>query len=507
MMAAPHSDKNVTLADLFGDMVPAAIAHRTVPDIFSDSRFSTDGGLFLARQGHDSHGLDYLGEALRRGAAFAAWEPAPGAEVPQLTGNIVCFPVHGLGARMGGIADRFFGTPSANMEVVGVTGTNGKTSCTNLLAQALEICDRPSGVIGTLGSGRTGHLSQPGLTTPDVIDVHRILANIRETQGEVVAMEVSSHALDQSRVDGVRFKVAAFTNLSRDHLDYHGTMEDYAQAKRRLFETPGLEYAVINGDDPVGASLLEEPPPGVVTVCVSRGAQVRGDHHVTITATHCESAGLSIEFDTSWGKGRLDSHLWGEFNADNLALTLAVLLTLGVSFKEALSALSGIHAPAGRLEVFKAAVEGSELASVVVDYAHTPDALAKALQALRTHTSGKIWCVFGCGGERDSGKRPQMGAVAESLADVVIVTDDNPRGEDPADIRRQVLEGAPQAREIGGRREAILAAIAEAGAEDIVLVAGKGHETGQIIGSGDNMRVLPFDDVDVARECVAEVAR
>jgi UDP-N-acetylmuramoyl-L-alanyl-D-glutamate--2,6-diaminopimelate ligase len=496
MMAAPHNDKNMTIADLFGDQAPKSIAHKPVSNIFADSRSATTGGLFLARQGRVSHGLDHLGDALRRGAAFAAWEPAPGYEVPQLSGSVVCFAVPALGDSMGRIADRFFHEPSANLEVVGVTGTNGKTSCTSLLAQALEICGRPSGVIGTLGCGRVGRLSDPGLTTPDVIDVHRTLADIREAQGEVVAMEVSSHALDQSRVDGVRFKVAAFTNLTRDHLDYHGTLENYAQAKRRLFEVPGLEHAVINVDDPVGRRLLEELPAGIETVCVGHKENPRGDRHVTMTSKRCDGAGIAIGFDTSWGPGQVNSPLWGDFNADNLALTLGILLVLDIPIENALAALSEIRAPAGRLEVFDAAVAGSELARVVVDYAHTPDALAKALQALRDHTSGKILCVFGCGGERDSGKRPQMGAVAERFADVIIVTDDNPRGEDGDQIISDIVAGmsAPPRVE-RDRAAAIQLALAAARSGDVVLVAGKGHEEYQLI-AGER---LSYSDREVVR--------
>jgi UDP-N-acetylmuramoyl-L-alanyl-D-glutamate--2,6-diaminopimelate ligase len=401
-----------------------------------------------------------------------------------------------LGARLGGIADRFFASPSEVLDVVGVTGTNGKTSCTNLIAQALESCGRPSGIIGTLGSGRTGDLTDLGLTTPDVVEVHRALAAIREQGGEAVAMEVSSHALDQARVDAVRFRIAAFTNLTRDHLDYHGTFEAYAQAKQRLFAAPGLMCAVVNGDDPFGHRLLDQVCADVETVCVGRDRKVTADRHLTIGATHSASGGLSIDFESSWGNGRIESPLWGEFNADNLALSLAILLVLGIPLDQALSALSRTGAPAGRLEVFEALDRNSGLPTVVVDYAHTPDALAKALQAVRAHTQGRVGCVFGCGGERDSGKRPEMGEVAERLADFTIVTDDNPRGEGGDQIVAGIVAGMSATPRVERDREsAIRLALGETGAGDVILVAGKGHEDYQLI-AGERRR---YSDREVVR--------
>ena len=482
MMAAQQKDMSITLGDLFGSDVPESITDRKVGNIFSDSRRATAGGLFLACSGTASHGLDYLGDAMQRGAAYAAWEPASGVAAPQLSGDVICFAVLDLHARLGGIADRFFASPSAKLDVVGVTGTNGKTSCTNLVAQALESCGRPSGVIGTLGSGRTCALTNPGLTTPDVVEVHRALAAIREQGGEAVAMEVSSHALDQARVDAVRFKIAAFTNLTRDHLDYHGTFDAYAQAKQRLFNAPGLMYAVVNGDDPFGQRLLDQVPTDVGTVCVGHDRKVIADRHLTIDATQSASDGLSIDFDSSWGHGRIESPLWGEFNADNLTLALAILLVLDIPLDQALSALSRTAAPAGRLEVFETSNRNKGLPTVVVDYAHTPDALAKALYAVRAHTQGKVGCVFGCGGERDAGKRPEMGEVAERLADFTIVTDDNPRGEDGDQIIAGILAGMSATPRVERDREsAIGLALGEAGAGDVILVAGKGHEDYQLV--------------------------
>ena len=499
MMAAQRKDKCITLGELFGDHLAEPLTDREVDNIFSDSRRATSGGLFLARSGAGSHGLDHLGDAMRRGAAYAAWEPVSGVEAPQLSGDVICFAVPNLGARLGEIADRFFGSPSADLDVVGVTGTNGKTSCAWLVAQALEHCGRPSGLIGTLGSGRTGDLTDLGLTTPDAVEVHRALAAIREQGGKAVAMEVSSHALDQSRVDAVRFRIAAFTNLTRDHLDYHGTFEAYAQAKQRLFNAPGLMCAVINCDDPFGRRLLDQVPADVETVCVGHDKKVIADRHVTIAATQSESGGLSIDFDSSWGNGRINSPLWGEFNVDNLALALAILLVLEVPLDEALSALSRTTAPAGRLEVFSSSQENGAQPMVVVDYAHTPDALAKALHAVRAHTQGRVGCVFGCGGERDPGKRAEMGEIAERLADFAIVTDDNPRGEDGDQIVAGILAGMSDAPRVERDREsAIRLALSESGAGDVILVAGKGHENYQLV-AGERRQ---YSDRDVVRALV-----
>lgn len=496
MMVLETQQSAMTLRDLFGNRVPAEIAGTTVADIASDSRRCRAGGLFLALRGAGSHGLEHLGEALRQGVSAIAWESCAGVTAPDVSGNAVCFEVQDLGATVGEIADRFFDQPSARMDVVGVTGTNGKTSCTYFLAQALEICGRSTGVIGTLGVGRAGALENVGLTTPAVVEVHRALATIRDAGGDTVAMEVSSHALDQGRVDAVRFKAAVFTNLTRDHLDYHGTIEKYAAAKERLFHTADLDHAVINCDDPFGVQLADRVcrETDLEVVRVGGALESRGASYVAIESVIATKNGLSLVVDTSWGAATIESPLWGQFNAENLALSLGLLLALGHSLADASNALQQIQPPPGRMEVFTPAVSG--LPAVIVDYAHTPDALDKALRAARTHTSGKIWCVFGCGGERDKGKRPQMGRIAESAADTVIVTDDNPRGEDGDAIVTDILAGmAGTATAQRDRRSAITFAIEQAGEADVVLVAGKGHEDYQLV-AGER---LPFSDRELVR--------
>jgi UDP-N-acetylmuramoyl-L-alanyl-D-glutamate--2,6-diaminopimelate ligase len=479
MMAAEQQLATATVGELFGDDAPPALAGRSVSGLAADSRRVTPGGLFLACAGRRSHGLDHVAEALARGAALVAWEPVAGRPAPALISGAECFPVVALGRRSGEIADVFFGRPSASLAVVGFTGTNGKTTCTQLVGGALEAAGRAAGVIGTLGAGRVGGLVDLGYTTPDAVEVHRTLAAIRDAGGEDVAMEVSSHALDQGRVAGVRFRVAAFTNLSRDHLDYHGTLEAYAAAKLALFRSPGLDAAVVNGDDPLADDVLAQLGSGTTAIVVGRQPGGRGDRRLEIEALEHGPAGLTVSFGGSWGQGRLRSPLWGEFNGSNLALALGVLLALGLELGEATDALGSVRAPAGRMELFVAPRPGPR---VIVDYAHTPDALAQALAAVRAHCEGRVWCVFGCGGERDRGKRPEMGAVAEQLADEIVVTDDNPRGEAGDAIVAQILAGMERRPRVErDRRAAITLAVAEAGPDDVVLVAGKGHEDYQLV--------------------------
>ena len=500
MMPARQPSNEVALSALFGDDLPGAIGDRPVTGLAVDSRRVTPGGLFLACAGERTHGLDYLPEALRRGASFVAWEPVDGRAAPDVTGQAICFPVPCLRQRAGGIAGRFFGEPSQSLDVVGVTGTNGKTTCTHLIAGALEAAGRPAGLIGTLGAGRVETLQDLGFTTPDAVEVHRALAGILNEGGRAVAMEVSSHALDQARVAGVRFRLAAFTNLSRDHLDYHGTLARYAAAKLALFEMAGLGGAIVNGDDPLSDRILGSLPAGVPSIVVGRNAEGRGDRQLVTSTVASGPEGLTIGFSGSWGPLRLTSPLWGTFNAENLAVSLAVLLALDTDPGDALAALGTMRAPAGRMEVFAGAAGGPR---IVVDYAHTPDALAKALWALRAHCDGRLWCVFGCGGERDPGKRPEMGAVAERLADAVILTDDNPRGEEGDAIVADVLAGMSAAPRLErDRRAAIGLAVSGAGPDDVVLVAGKGHEDYQLIG--DERRA--FSDRDIVRGLLGDDA-
>jgi UDP-N-acetylmuramoyl-L-alanyl-D-glutamate--2,6-diaminopimelate ligase len=486
----PAMEARTTLAGLLEGIaqVPRDVA---LTDLTLDSRTASHGGLFLACRGIASHGLEHVERALLAGVSAVAWEPAPGVPDPDLPESVVSVRVPALGRHVGRIADRFFGSPSAGLRIAAITGTNGKTTVAWLLAQAFSAVGRPAGYSGTLGFGPVGSLEPATHTTPDCVTVHRQLSHLRAAGVHTLGMEVSSHALAQERVSGVRFDTALFTNLSRDHLDYHQTMEAYGEAKARLFGWPGLNHRVINVNDAFGRRLCEQLPASAsyTAVCAvpgDRGNAVdatRGNRFVHATGVAAVTGGLQIGFDSSWGSGRLSSRLIGEFNAENLLLALATMLLWEVPASQAIAALESSAAPPGRMETFG---DGVRTPLVVVDYAHTPDALAKALRAARAHCRGRLWCVFGCGGDRDAGKRPLMGAIAYEQADEVIVTDDNPRTEDADRIVAAIVAGMPAGSAhsvIRERARAIATAVERASADDVVVVAGKGHEEYQIYGT------------------------
>ncbi len=470
--------------------VPAANdvpVHRLV----ADSRSVQVGDVYVARAGTNTHGLRYAAEVMAKGAAAILFEaPKPEGLVLPAEFAARAIAVPNLSAKLGVLADRANGSPSQTLRVVGVTGTNGKTSTVQLIAQAFEQLGTPAGSIGTLGVGRVGHIVQGERTTPDVLAVHSLLAQLRDAGAGAVAMEVSSHALDQGRVDGVRFEVAVFTNLTRDHLDYHGSIEAYAEAKARLFADPAPLRAVLNIDDAFGRSLAARMSEGMRwTVSASGDASAR---------LRAESIRMSVDglhFDLIEGEQRaaLASPLLGRFNVDNLLAVAAVLRAMGFDFAAVAAVLPKLQPVHGRMT----RLGGGTQPLVLVDYAHTPDALQQALTSLRGHVHGVLICVFGCGGERDRGKRPLMAEVAEKHADRVFVTDDNPRSEDGDSIVADILAGFPEPhrhRVIRDRRAAIRAAVAEARAGDVVLVAGKGHESYQEIAGVRHA----FDDVAVA---------
>ena len=492
MMPEADTPPVMTLGELLGPAAPAALAPRTVTDITLDSRRARPGALFLAVPGARSHGLQHAVAAVEAGASLVAWEPADGLGAPSLPAGAEAFPVPGLHERLGEIADRFFGAPSRRLEVVGITGTNGKTTCAHLVAGGLDALGRRAGLVGTLGVGPVGALRASALTTPDVVEVHRALADLAGLGLRAVAMEVSSHALDQGRVDGVRYAVAAFTNLSRDHLDYHPSLEAYGECKARLFLEHAPRVSVINALDGFGRRLLGRLPGDARCVAVTDGPAdpVPGARCLRLGTVTPRPDGLTVSLDGDWGAVTLESRLVGAFNAENLAVALGVLLALDVAPQEAAAALAGIGAPAGRMESFP---DQARDVLAVVDYAHTPDALAKALGALRRHCRGRLWCVFGCGGDRDQGKRPEMGRIAEQLADELVITDDNPRTEDGVAIVTDILSGLAdpaRARVERDRAAAVRQALAAAQPGDVILVAGKGHEAVQIVGAEQR----PFSD-------------
>ncbi len=479
------------LPDVAGIPVDLAITGLT-----QDTRSIRTGNAFVAIGGFGTHGLHFAAQAKAANAAAILYEPPAPDDLPA---PVEAIAVPHLRARLGVMADCFHGHPSGDMTVVGVTGTNGKTSTVQLLVQAWVLRGMRSGSIGTLGAGLHDALKSTGFTTPLVLQLHALLAELHDAGAQAVAMEVSSHALDQGRVDGVHFDVAVFTNLTRDHLDYHGDMQAYGAAKARLFAWPGLRAAVVNIDDAFGRELCASVPS--TTHCVSmssRGAQA------DVRADDIALGANGITFDLMVGDARfaVQSPLLGRFNVDNLLAVAGILHSLGDPPVTIASTLSQLQPIAGRMNRLGGS-DGHPL--IVVDYAHTPDALEQALISLRDHAHGRIVCVFGCGGERDRGKRAQMAQIAERNADVVIVTDDNPRSEDGDAIVADILTGfaQPQAALIQrDRAAAIFGAIGDAGAGDIVLIAGKGHESYQdVLGVRH-----PFDDTSVARAALARIA-
>ncbi|MFO7276617.1 MAG: UDP-N-acetylmuramoyl-L-alanyl-D-glutamate--2,6-diaminopimelate ligase [Pseudomonadota bacterium] len=488
------------LAELAAGLVSAP-ADVTVDDVALDSRDVRPGALFLACRGLTHHGLEFAAQAIERGARAVLYEEPTDVPAPRSDEKVFVAGVPQLGKHAGTIADRFFGSPSQSLAVAGITGTNGKTTCAWLLAQALGRCGRRAAVCGTLGTGFPDSLEPWGHTTADVVTVHRRLATLRDQGADCVAMEVTSHALDQGRVDAVRFHTAAFTNLTRDHLDYHGSMESYGAAKAALFDRPTLRFRVVNVDDPFGAGLAARPAPGEPVVVTRKTEPSGSARFVRARRVELAEKGLEIDAESSWGTLSVRSPLIGEFNADNVLLVLAVLLAWGIEPADAARALATCTAPPGRMETFG----GGALPLAVVDYAHTPDALEKALRAARGHCRGRLRVVFGCGGDRDAGKRPQMGRIASELADEVVVTDDNPRTEDPRRIVADILAGIEKrdaVRVEHDRAAAIRNALRASRAGDVVLVAGKGHEDYQIYGTERRA----FSDRSVVRAELAEVS-
>ena len=471
-----------------------------------DSRAVRPGDTFVAYPGETRDGRAYIAEALDRGAVSVLWERDGYAWDPRL--KVPNVAVRDLRRHAGEIASRVYSRPSRRLWVVGVTGTNGKTTCSQWVAQALTAAGRRCAVIGTLGYGTKAPLRPLANTTPDAVWLHEQLAEFARRGARAVSMEVSSIGLDQDRVSGVEFDVALFTNLSRDHLEYHRTMRRYGEAKAKLFAWDSLEHAVVNMDDEFGAALARRiRRPGLKVLGYGFGrARATGAHFVSGSDVRVDATGISLRAKTPWGAARIVSPALGRFNASNLLATLSVLLASGITLRRAVAALARLQPLPGRMQ----RVGGGAKPLVVVDYAHTPDALEKVLRSLRelmlhrsplTGHRSRLICVFGCGGERDRGKRPQMGRVAARFADNVVVTSDNPRGEDPEAIIADILKGARARRDLAvnpDRRGAIATAIAAARRGDIVLVAGKGHERYQEIRGVKQ----PFSDVTVAREAL-----
>lgn len=467
----------------------------TVSNLTLNSNEVVEGSVFITLKGANHHGLTYAKSAIEKGAIAILFdnEDAELADEILADSNVLKIHVAELAENLGEIASRFYGEPSKKMNVIGVTGTNGKTSCSQFLAQVLE----NSGVIGTIGWGKFGELKETLNTTPDALTVQKMLATLKNDGCENVAMEVSSHGLAQGRTNSVQFKGAIFTNFSRDHLDYHGTMNAYLETKLKLFDAPNLEFAVINLDDEISDKIIAAIPKSVEIIGVTTKNKTTSRGQMLV-AENIELNLSGIECDVIWENQKQPLHvpLIGKFNLENVLCVLVTLLKLGFDLNNAAQRLKHLKPVAGRMEKF-----GGENAQplVIVDYAHTPDALEKVLGSLHAHTKGKLSVVFGCGGNRDKGKRAQMGRIAEECADYVIITDDNPRFEASEDIIEDILSGFfnNEAKVIHDRATAIKRAIEHAESHDCVLIAGKGHEDYQEI----NGVKFPFSDA----ECVKKI--
>ena len=471
-----------TLGELLG-AAAGGYSRLAITDLTLDSRQVTPGAAFIAVSGARAHGLDYAAQALANGAAIVLYEPSA-KHAPPREASVA---VPNLKARLGELARAFYDLSPAPT-LIGVTGTNGKTTVAYLIAQALGQPQRACAYVGTLGYGVPPKLVRHGYTTPDTLTLHRELAELRTAR---VAMEVSSHALAQERTAGLEFHTAVFTNLTRDHLDEHGDFASYGNAKRKLFRVAGLKHAIVNANDAFSHTIASALPAGCELTRTSTGGN---GAELTGWLRRSDLSGLDIDVAGKFGSARLRSKLIGEFNAENLLSALGALLAVGMPLRTACAALGAAKAAPGRMDVLDGAPNRP---SVVVDYAHTPDALRRVLTMLEAATIGDVWCVFGCGGERDRGKRAQMGAVAADLADRIILTDDNPRSENPAAIVAEIRAGVgehPRVATIHDRRAAIEHAIQRARPGDVVLIAGKGHEDEQIVA----LERRPFDDRLVA---------
>ena len=469
-----------------------------VTGVAIDSRKVEPGNLFLAYRGTNHNGLDYVNDAIEAGASAIVIDETEIFSID--CHSIEIFKVPNLRKNAGLIISKFYGNPSKNIEIVGVTGTNGKTTVSYILAYTMQKLKRKSAFIGTLGNGLFGQIETSKTTTPDAVKLHSLFS-LWENEVDFVAMEVSSHALEQGRTEGTEFNTAIFTNLSRDHLDYHKTFDNYISAKFSLFEKKGLRNAVINVGDSYGARFVEKLPTDLNVFAYSvKKSNLQFYKRKKVSFIFCEQIEIDsftakiIKVQSPWGRSTIRVNLIGEFNIENILAAFTVLSLSGVPIEDAASVLSSFTGLPGRMEVFSS----KDKPLIVVDYAHTPDALEKALSGLKPYCKGKLFCIFGCGGGRDVGKRSQMGSVAEALSDQIILTNDNPRYESPDQIFENILEGIKNKSKViikEDRSDALISAFIEANSDDVILLAGKGHEMTQQIDS----ITVPFSDRELAK--------
>ena len=505
MMAAMKNQQTVmTLKQLLADVCEVEyFPEIEIKGLALDSRKVKPGYAFVALKGELEHGLVYAEAALGKGAVVvlcdAEFDQYCQQILSKLMVRVVCVPVKNLQSKLGEIANKFFDKPSQEIFVAGVTGTDGKTSVSHFIAQAMNQESSPAAVIGTLGNGIIDKLEESTHTTPDAISVHEMMADFKRQGVRHIAMEVSSHGLDQERIVGVDLNVAVLTNLSRDHLDYHGSIEEYKKAKKKIFTNDSDQTLILNADDDFGDELYGEFSKTKKIWMYGLNARKVRSSKLYVFADNIKNKhdGISFLLESSHGAAQVKVGLIGEFNVYNVLACFCVLIESGVNFNYAIKRIEKLHTVAGRMEL----LAQSNKPSVVIDYAHTPEALAQALKNVRNHVSGKVICVFGCGGDRDTGKRSLMAKAAEELSDLVIVTNDNPRNEDPQKIIADIQSGISAETNLiieTDRRKAIFQAINLAGESDLVLVAGKGHERFQIIGS----ERMPFNDKQISLEAL-----
>jgi UDP-N-acetylmuramoyl-L-alanyl-D-glutamate--2,6-diaminopimelate ligase len=505
-MAVESHSVAFTLAQLLPGIELAKAAPVVVSGLALDTRLLNKGDVFIALAGNKFDGREFIAAAIERGAVAVLVESDKDWKGVDWLGQVPVIAVDNLAQQVSAISGRFYAEPSAHFRLIGITGTNGKTTCSLLLGQLSALLQERAGVVGTTGYGlldasalapfaqQLGALQATGLTTPDAINLQKMLAQLREQSARTVAIEVSSHSLHQGRVAALHFDTAIFTNLTQDHLDYHGDLVAYGKAKQQLLQMPDLRYAIVNADDAWAKGLLEKMPVGVKAFSYSLAST---DADVYAKDIVLSNAGVSLVLVTPWGEGQLYSHLLGAFNVSNLLAVITAACVGGASLSDVLLAIPQLQPAPGRMQTIVLEQSHQDI-NVIVDYAHTPDALENTLNAIREHNPGRVWTVFGCGGDRDRSKRPLMGRIAERLSDYVIVTNDNPRTEDPAIIAADILRGMHNTHGclvIAERAQAIDLAVQQAKPGDVVLIAGKGHEDYQIFAT----QTLPFSDVKQAR--------
>ena len=468
-------------------------------NICDDSRYVNKGTVFFAIKGLSSDGCDFIESAINSGACAVIYEPP--YDLSNIETSIPIIAVDDLKLEIANIVSRHYESSINEMSIIGVTGTNGKTTVSWLIHQGFKKIGYKSGYIGTLGYGLE-NLNLNELTTPSCMKLHKILSEFQNSGVEYVVMEISSHAIDQKRIEGINFNTVIFTNLSRDHIDYHGNMENYGETKAKLFLERQSKIKIININDSFGRSLIERVDEEVISTSIEP-INIDKDKFISVTKYETNGSGFDIDLKSSWGTFKTHVPLLGTFNIENVIQTIALFLSHGFSMSKIQTIIEGMKAPSGRMESVD--VDNNHLLpKVLVDFSHTPDALKLSLQSIRDHYDGKIWCVFGCGGDRDRGKRKMMGNIAERYADYVIVTSDNPRNENPEKIISDILEGiSSKVETIVSREEAINFAIMKANKNEIILIAGKGHESYQKIGE----ETLEFSDHKISKRSLIRRSR